>query len=514
MKNQRTKKSIINLITAFIGQIFGVLISFIVRKVFVNCLSSEYLGVNGLFTNILTMLSLVELGVGSAMTYSLYKPLAENDVPKIKSLMNLYKKAYRIIGIIVLVLGIGFTPFYKYLINEVPNIPNLNLIYILFVVNTGVSYFYSYKRSLIICDQKKYIATIYRYGFYFLYNVAQIIVLITTKNYIFYLVCQVISTILENIAISRKADKMYPYLKDKNIEKLPKEEFNNIKKNVFAMLFHKVGSMVVNSTDNILISKFIGLTAVGMYSNYYMVISGLEIVVNQIFEAIVASVGNLGATESKEKIKSVFRKVFFMNFWIFSFCSICLLVIFNDFISLWVGQDYVFEFGIIITLVIAFYLKGIRKTVITFKDATGNFYHDRYKPLFESVINLIVSIILAQKLGVAGIFIGTIISTITTSLWIEPVVLYKYVFVEKAYKYFVKLIEYTIIGILVAVITYWLSGFMVMSGILEIIIKLIICLIVPNIIYIILFRKTEEFRYFIDLIRKMINKIIKRKEEI
>ena len=304
---QRTKRSIVNLITAFIGQIFGIIISFIVRMIFVNCLSSEYLGINGLFTNILTMLSLVELGVGSAMTYSLYKPIAEENIEKIKSLMHIYKIAYRIIGIIVLAIGIGFTPFYRCLINEIPNIPNLDLIYILFVVNTGVSYFYSYKRSLIICDQKKYITTLYKYGFYFLYNLAQIIVLLTTKNYILYLICQVISTIVENIAISKKADKMYPYLKEKNIEKLKKSEYKKIKKNVFAMMFHKIGGMIVNSTDNIILSKFVGITTVGIYSNYYMIINGLELIINQIFDAVIASVGNLGASENEKKI--TFRPV-------------------------------------------------------------------------------------------------------------------------------------------------------------------------------------------------------------
>lgn len=507
MESRRTRKSIINLITALCGQIFGVIISFIVRMVFVNFLSSEYLGVNGLFTNILTMLSLVELGVGSAMTYSLYKPIAEENVEKIKSLMDLYKKAYRIIGIIVLVIGIGFTPFYKYLISEVPDIPNLNFIYILFVVNTGISYFYSYKRSLIICNQNKYIATIYRYAFYFIYNIAQVIVLITTQNYILYLICQVIATILENIAISRKADKMYPYLKEKDIKPLPKKEFNTIKKNVGAMLFHKMGAIVVNSTDNIILSKFVSLKAVGLYSNYYMVINGIEIIIGQIFEAIIASVGNLGVSESKEKLKSVFNKVFFMNFWLFSLCSICLLVLFNDFIKIWVGQEYVFEFSIVLIIVIAFYLKGMRKAVLTFRDATGIFYHDRYKPIFEAVINLIVSIILAKKWGVAGVFIGTIISTLATSMWVEPYVLYKYAFKEKVYKYFVKLIYYTIIGIAICSITYWLTTFITNVSIIGIIIKLLICLIIPNTIYFAIFRKTEELNYFISLIKNIFMKL-------
>ena len=500
---QRTKNSIINLITAFIGQIFGVAISFLTRMIFVKYLSSEYLGINGLFTNILTMISLAELGVGSAMVYSLYKPIAEENIEKIKSLMNLYKKAYRIIGIVILTLGIGFTPFYRYLISEVPNIPNLDIIYILFVINTGISYFYSYKRSLIICDQKKYIATIYRYGFYFIYNVAQIIVLVATQNYILYLMCQVISTVLENIAISIKANKMYPYLKDKNVKPLEKQEFNKIKKNVFAMMFHKIGGMVVNSTDNIILSKFVGIVSVGVYSNYYMIINGLELVTNQIFDAIVASVGNLGAKESKEKVKSVFDKVFFLNFWLFSFCAICLMCVFNNFIELWIGKEYLFELSVVVVIVIAFYLKGMRKTVLTFKDATGTFYQDRYKPIFESIINLIASIILAKKFGAAGVFLGTIISTLTTSIWVEPYVLYKYVFKEKSFTYFYKLIMYTILGICVCALTYWTCLKITYTGILAIIIKLIICLIIPNVIYIILFRKTKEFKYYKGLVKRI-----------
>ena len=507
---QRTKRSIVNLITAFIGHIFGIIISFIVRMIFVNCLSSEYLGINGLFTNILTMLSLVELGVGSAMTYSLYKPIAEENIEKIKSLMHIYKIAYRIIGIIVLAIGIGFTPFYRCLINEIPNIPNLDLIYILFVVNTGVSYFYSYKRSLIICDQKKYITTLYKYGFYFLYNLAQIIVLLTTKNYILYLICQVISTIVENIAISKKADKMYPYLKEKNIEKLQKSEYKKIKKNVFAMMFHKIGGMVVNSTDNIILSKFVGITTVGIYSNYYMIINGLELIINQIFDAVIASVGNLGASENEKKIKSVFDKAFFMNFWIFSFCTICLLILFNDFIQLWLGQEYLFEFNVVIILVIAFYIKGMRRAVLTFRDATGNFYYDRYKPIFEAIINLIVSIILARKIGVAGVFLGTIISTVTTSLWVEPYVLYKYVFKEKVYKHLIKLAIYTCIGIVACIPTYLICSAINQVSILGIIVKLLICLIVPNVIYIFVFRNTEEYKYFKELIFKILRKIKNR----
>ena len=373
----RTKNSIKNLIFALFGQAFGLIISFLGRIVFVKILTDEYLGLNSLFTNILTMLSLVELGVGSAIVYSLYKPLAVNDKEKIKSLMLLYKKAYTLIGIIIMLLGIISLPFYRYLINEVPNIKNLDLIYFLFVLNTSISYFYSYKRSLIICDQKRYIATIYRYVFYFLLNVFQIIVLFLTHNYILYLITQVVFTWLENICISIKADRMYPYLNDKNIKKLDKKELNTISKNVRAMLFHKIGGVVVNSTDNILISKLVGLIAVGMYSNYYLITSALDTITAQFFNAITASVGNLGACTNSKKVKETFNTTFFLNYLIYGVITVCLLILFNPFIEVWLGKKYLFDFGVVLVITICFYLKGIRKTCLTFKDALGLFWQDK-----------------------------------------------------------------------------------------------------------------------------------------
>ena len=443
-EKMRTVSSIKNLIFAFGGQFLGIIISFIARIIFLQVLNSEYLGINGLFTNILTILSLAELGIGTAMNFSLYKPLAEQNKEKIKSLMYLYKKAYIIIGIIILVVGIAISPLLPFFINEMPDIPeNIYFIYILFVINTGISYFFSYKRALIVSDQKRYIATIYRYGFYFLLNVAQIICLLITRNYILFLVLQIIFTLLENIFVSIKANKMYPYLKEKNIDKLLKEETKEIKKNVFAMFFHKVGEIVVKSTDNIIISKFVSLSAVGLYSNYYLITNALNMIIGQVFTSIVASIGNLGATENKEKLKNIFNKVFFLNFWIFGFSAICLYILFNDFISLWLGAEYLLPESVMLVIVVSFCIEGMRKSVLDFRDALGIFWYDRYKPIFEVIINLIASIILVQKIGLAGVFVGTIISTLTTSFWVEPYVLYKYGFKMKLRDYFKQYLKYT-----------------------------------------------------------------------
>lgn len=368
----RTKNSIINLITAIIGQLFGVIISFVSRIFFIKYLGAEYLGIDGLFTNILTILSLAELGVGSAMTFSLYKPIAEENKEKIKSLMNLYKISYRIIGIIVIILGACMLPFYRNLMDEVPNINNLNIIFMLFVLNTAISYFYAYKKSLIICNQKKFITTIVKYTTYFLMNLMQIVILAVTHNYILFLICQIAFILIENICNSIIANKMYPYLREKNIEKLDVEEKKKIKNNVFAMLFHKIGSVVVNSTDSIIISKYIGLVAVGIYSNYYMITNALVIITNQIFDAIVASIGNLGTTNDTKKINGVFDRIFFLNYWVFGMLASAMAVVMNDFITIWVGEEFVFDIYTTYIIIISFYLRGMRKSCITFRDALRN----------------------------------------------------------------------------------------------------------------------------------------------
>ena len=502
----RTQNSIKNLITVFIGQLFGIIISFISRIFFIKYLGSEYLGIDGLFTNILTILSLAELGVGSAMTFSLYKPIADNNIEKIKSLMHLYKITYRIIGIVVILLGIIMIPFYRNFIDKVPSINNLNIIFILFVLNTAISYFYAYKKSLIICNQKKYITTIVKYICYFVMNLLQIILLAITRNYIIFLICQIVFTLIENIANSIQANKMYPYLKDKKINKLEMEEKDAIKKNVFAMLFHKLGSVIVNSTDNIIISKYVGIVEVGIYSNYYMVTNALIIVTYQIFDAIVASVGNLGTTKDLKKLNEIFNNTFLLNFWVFGVLSTTMCIVFNDFITIWLGQQYTFNIYVIYVIVLSFYLRGMRKSCITFRDALGIFWYDRYKPIFECAINLILSIILAKRIGVLGIFIATIISTVTTSLWIEPYVLYKYGLKRNVLEYFKKFAIYTLVGLVSFGIMKYLCDFISGISVIKFVIKGIICVSIFNVIFIACFGKTNEFKYYCGLIKDILNR--------
>lgn len=504
--SMRTKKSIYNILFSVGGQFVGIITAFIVRIFFLRVLSAEYLGINGLFTNVLAILSLVELGVGPAMSFSLYKPLAESNVSLIKSLMRFYKRAYVLIGIVVLFLGVLFLPFYRVLINNPPHIPYLNVIYLLFIINSGVSYFYAYKRSIIICDQKQYIITIFDCVFKILLNGAQILFLITTHNYIVFLGCQIVSTLAENILISKIANKSYPYLLEKEVNKLPSEVFLDIKHNISAMMLHQVGGVVVSATDNIVISRMCGLVWVGLYSNYSMVIQNLTAFITQLFNSIIASVGNLGATESPKKMLLVFNRLFFIDFWIFGFSSITLVVLLNPFIELWLGRRYLFSIPVVLSFVAVYYILGMRQAVLTFTNATGVFWYSRYKPIFEALINLGCSIFLAHYLGIAGVFVGTIIGSLTTSFWVDPYVLYKYVFRKSMARFFIRYAYYTVVMLIVGGGTWFVCGIITVVSWPVLFLKLLICVIMVNSLFLLVFFKTEECRFSFDLFKQLFQK--------
>jgi O-antigen/teichoic acid export membrane protein len=329
-------------------------------------------------------------------------------------------------------------------------------------------------------------------------------------------VLQVLSTWLENLILARKADKLYPYLKEKNVQPMDKADSQVIFRNVAAMSMHKIGAVVVNSTDNILISKLIGLASAGLYSNYYTIIHPLQTITNQIFESIVASVGNLTATVKGGDLghlKETFNDVFFFAFWIFTFCSICLLNLLHPFIEfIWLrNPGWLLDTRTLYVLVLNFYLYGMRRPVLTFRDATGAFWNDRFKPIFESIINLVASILLAKKLGISGIFLGTLVSTVTTSLWVEPLVLYHNVFYLPLKDYFVRFFGYTAVGLGICVVTTWLCN-LVGYSLIAILFRALICVVVPNLLLLLVFFRTKEFQYFGSLAKDLLGKVAHRGE--
>ncbi len=510
----RTEKSLKNIKYSLLGQFFALIIAFLSRFFFLKFLNVTYLGINGLFTNVLSILSFIELGIGPSLTFALYEPLRNKDTEKIKSLMNFFKKCYTIIGILVLIFGTMLVPFLPKLITNLPtDISDINLIYWLFVLNSSISYFASYKRTLLMSNQESYINNILHYTCYFIMNVIQIFVLWISKNFMFYLIVQILFTIIENILVTNYVNKNYTYLNDKNVKKIDKKTITSIKKNVSAMVLHKFGSIVVNATDNLILSKYIGLSAVGLYSNYYLIISNVQKIIRQIFNSAIASVGNLGAEGNQEKLIDIFKKINFINFSIISTCSIGLIVLLQDFIKIWLGNEYLFEQKIVVVLVVCFYFTGMRISVLLFKDALGLYWQDRYKAFFEAVINVVFSILLAKKLGVIGVFIGTLLSNLLTCFWVEPYVLFKYGIKKGLKDYFKTFFNNLFVAFIIGIICFYICNIINLSPILNIIIKGVITLVFIIICYYLIYRHSDNYKYIKDILSKIISKKNRKKEK-
>lgn len=504
MQKSRTANSLVNIKYAIIGQFLGLCISFVTRLIFVRTLNIEYLGVDGLFANVLSILSLVDLGLGTAVIYSLYKPLAEGNEISICLLLKLYRKYFRFIGIVVLLLGVFITPFIDSLVKEVPNIPYIKLIFILFVFDTSISYFFAHKRSLIIADQKRYITSMYRYSVFFVLNLIQIFLLLIFKNYLLYLIAKIVCNFLENILISYKANQLYPFIKNKIDGVIDKDEKKSILRNVKSMGFHKVGGVVVKGTDNILISKLVGIGIVGLYSNYILIINALNLIYSMIFQNVTASIGNLALTAS-HRLKDNFNILNLIGYYIYAISATALFILLNPFISLWLGNSYLLSKDVVFVIVFNFYIDGMRKSVLTYRDALGLYWYDRYKPIVEAVINFIFSLILGIKYGIIGILLGTSISTIFVCTVIEPYILYKYGFKTSVVEYFRSYFKFFAIFIFSGIIVYFLSAFIGFDNILKVVVNLVVSTFIPFLIITFFYKSSPELNFLLSLFKSLFN---------
>lgn len=507
----RTKNSIKNIIMNFLYNLLNYGLRFASRIFFVKTLAEVYLGVNGLLSNVLGILALTELGIGTAIGYSLYDPLAKNDTKKVRSLMQFYKKAYQIIALIVLVLGLILLPFIPYLIKDTTGIENLSIIYLIFLLNMVIGYLFSYKRTLISSDQKNYLIVPYTMFFNIITSVLQIVVLLIFKDYIIYLLVQSICTIVENIVINRYIDKKYPYLvSGEEITPIEKEELSTIKTKIKALLLHKVGSYTLSSTDNLIISKLIGIVMVGIYSNYSLIIGMVSSFIYLLISNVISSLGNLIASENPKKCLKVFDEMNFTCFVLYGISSICLINLFNPFIELVFGTNYLLSMLVVYIIVINHYLTGMNNVVISIQTASGLYEKDKYVPLIQSAVNLIVSIYLAKKIGLAGVFIGTIISTLIP-LIVKPCIVYKEIFKEKVSLYFKDFAIKTIIIVISAIISAFITKYInIENAYLNLSFLLLISIIIPSALIILVYRKKEVYRNIISRVKHIFSKFSKK----
>lgn len=507
----RIKNSIKNIYISILTQLVIALLGFFSRKVFIDNLGTQYLGVNGLLTNILSMLSLVEGGIGVSIVYNLYKPLANNDKPKIIALVQLYKKIYFFLSIGIFLLSCGLYPFLGILIKKDSTISYIGIVYFIFVIKNMISYLNAHKWSLINADQKGYILANYNLIFNVVTTISKIIVLKTTQNYILYLLIECLIFIIQNVWNGKIVNKKYSYIKTKEKFSVEKDVKNSIIRNVKALFLHNIGSYCVFGTDNLLIGTFININTVGLYSNYTMVISQLKGILTTMLNGIANSVGNLIATESKAKIYDIFNVVNYICFFIYGMSVVVLYNLLEDFITFWLGDGLLLNKLTFYVILINFYITGMRNSISIFKSKGGIFVQDKYVPLIEAVINLVSSIILVRYIGLAGIFLGTTISNILIPVWIQSKLVYNNLFEKSVIEYFKKYVLYTVLMSLAVFISRYVCNTISLQNIfISLVVRGIICIIICLIVFITPVLKSKEIQYLYNVLKQELNKYINK----
>lgn len=499
----RTRQSVKNIIITIASYVVTFVIAFVSRRFFARYMGEEYLGVNSLFSNIISVMSVVELGFGSAIIYNLYRPFSENRTDQVKSLVNYYKKVYTIIASVIVGLGLILTPFIPLIVGEVTITDNIRIVFWLFVADTAFSYLLTYKRSVFFADQKNYVITIVHTIMYAIIGSVQIATLVIWHNYFLFLGIQIVFHLIENIIISIMANKKYPYLSGRDVKPLEPKIKNDILTKVKGLLFHQIGSSIVLGTDNIIMSmtKSLGVIMVGHYSNYVTVINNFTSLTGQIFSSVTASVGNLLLEKDNDKTYSVYKRILFLNAFLFNFICVSVYVCIEPLIAIWVGEEYILPASVLVIIVANFYIQGMKRTCGIFKNAAGIFYEDRFVPLIESITNLVFSIVLVYFWGVSGIIMGTIVSSMVHWLYDFPKYVYGYLLKKSIKQYLLDYLPYCVVFLISLLATKFLSSFIrTESYLIQFLICVAICLVIPNVIFLVIFFRKNEFAYWKDLI--------------
>ena len=515
----RVTKSIKNTGFGLVGMAISMIVQFASRTVFIYLLGVEYNGINGLFTNILQVLNLAELGFAFSIAYALYGPLQEKDKQKISAIMNYLRKIYRIIALSITIAGLACVPFLQFLIKEdLSQLPftlnEIRLFFVVYLLNTVLSYVFSYKRTIITADQNSYlVSNVDNISNILLYGV-QIALLFVWRNYYLYLGIMAAKTLIANIVLTLLANKKYPYLNENRHLVLGNDDRKAIMKNVGAMFFHKIGGVIIYSTTTIIISAFVGLVDASKYSNYILIVNAVNTFINIIFNAITASVGNLCTTASREYQYRVFRRVSFVSNFFAVFCFTCYAGMFNPFVALWVGADMTFDFAVVVAISASAMVTLMRASVNTFKNAQGLFTKDWYKPLGEAVLGVALGIAFSFNYGTLGVVAGYTLSSLLFAVPIENIVLFKYGFDEKKIKtvlQFLRIIGVIVLSVVSGAIAVYLCS-LLGDGIVWFIVKALICMSVSTLLFVIVTIKSDAFRYYVALARSILAKIFKRKK--
>lgn len=504
MKIERTKNATRNILFGVGLKIYQILIPFLMRTAMIRFMGVQYLGLNSLFTSILQVLNLAELGVGSAMVFSMYKPIVEDDTKKICALTRLYKIYYNIIGGVIAIIGIALTPFIPNLINgDVPAGINVYVLYLLNLFTTVLSYWlFAYKNSLLQAHQRIDITSKISLILTTIQYALQLLVLWLFHNYYVYVIVALLTQAVTNIVTAIVVTKMYPDYKPEG--QLDKQEVKSINRRIKDLFTSKLGSVIINSADTIVISAFLGLTVLAIYQNYYFVMTSIIGIVTIIFQSCTAGIGNSLIIESNDKNFKDLKKFTFLISWLAGFCTCCFLCLYQPFMEIWMGKRLMLDFSAVICFCIYYYIYEINQLLNTYKDAAGIWHEDRFRPLVTALANLSLNILMVQFWEIYGVLLSTVISMLFVGMpWLMHN-LFTVLFDRKQLlEYLKKLFFYTLIVFISCIVVFLLCRLFEFGVWLTLMIRVILVCIVPNLIYYIVYKNTSEFRECVQLIDRM-----------
>jgi O-antigen/teichoic acid export membrane protein len=505
----RVKRAAKNIAVGYISNIATAILGFVLRTVFIMRLSDTLLGVNSLYSNILSMLSLAELGIGTAMNYSLYGPMARGEIEKIKSYMQLYKKAYRMIAAVIACVGLVIVPFLPDIVKGADYLTRtqLTVYYLIFLFNTVSTYFVSYKYSLCLAEQKDYIQT----NALMITKAAtvslQIIVILLTSNFLLFLITSAAVQLIQIFIVNAYLNKLYPYLKDKDVTPLDEESKKDVMTKTKALMLHKIGDTARLQTDAIIISSFINVTVVAVVDNYNLIINTISGFVNIIFNSVISGFGNLIATESEDKQYRSFKVYRFFAVWVYGFTAVGFYLLLTPLIKIWLHDDKWLLTSVVIgTVLTDYYFKGERVALMNYKTAAGVYEPDKYLSLIQGAVNLVLSIVLVIKIGLVGVYIGTVVSGLIANVT-KPFIVYKYCFHRSAKGYFIDSFKYILVmGLELAILIPIKAIVMKNITIASFVIMFVLVCVIFNVIFLAFFGRTKEFRYITDIVRSKTGK--------
>ncbi len=512
MQIERTKNTTRNIGWGLLEKIVQIVLPFVTRTLILKLIGEKYLGLNSLFTSIISVLNLADLGFGVAITYSMYKPIAENDFDKLNALLNYYRKIYRIIGVIVLAVGLGLMPFLDSLISgEVPSDISIHLLFAIYLANAVLSYWlFAYKKSLLhachrddVVNKISLTLTTLQYGL-------QIALLYIFDNYYIYIIVLPIITLINNVATGIITKKLYPNLYCKG--SVDKETSKDIKKRVSGAFIGKVCGTTRNSLDSVFISAFLGLSLVAIYGNYFYILTALHSVLNIITVSMSGGVGNSIAKETEEKNYKDFNRFTFLYSWLSGWFACCMICIYQPFMRIWVGESLMLEEHTMILFGVYLYVMCSSDIKNVYYTAAGLWWEGRFRAILEVAVNFVLNIVGAKFFGIFGIIMATIITMIFINFLYGAQILFKHYFKnQKLSKYYLKHLIYVLVIVLVSALTYYICSLLPNSGILYLLLKALICAVVPNVLLFVIYCRTNAFKSILPTIKSIL-RIVKPKK--